>query len=433
MFNRALVSLVLSLLLSSISHAGDFPAGLLLIASSRTDEVRIYDAETLVFQSAFTHPAFSTVASPVFTYGPNGMAFNGQGNLVVAAYASFVEFSAPGVPIATYPKVTAEATENIIFDSLGNLYTTTATGGSGLLNQYSAAGYVFAQTITLPAGAGQLTGITFDSQQRLYVASQSDARIHVLDADATFTTFTWSHSIQSANPGSLEGLQFNFNGELVAAGGNLVRYDPDTGAVLGSFDAPTDAWPVSVTVDSQGRIYVSDYENGLGTLPADIFRFTPDGSAFISQNDAGLFGPFGNVISSTSLPGGPEYFIRGDANNDAVLNIADPVSILLALFPSGGAGTGPIPTCIDACDANDDGDLDIADPVAVLNYLFASGPLLPEPFVLGLLAGGAFDPTHCGPDPTLDSASYWGQSLTLTGQGVDDDQMNCVSAAACTP
>src|SRR5437870_602988 len=100
------LALLLFLCMLSSTKASDFPAGLLLIASSRTDEVRIYDAETLMFQSASTHPEFSTIASPVYTFGPNGMAFNGQGNLVVAAYASFVEFSAPGVAVATYPKLT---------------------------------------------------------------------------------------------------------------------------------------------------------------------------------------------------------------------------------------------------------------------------------------------------------------------------------------
>lgn len=382
-----LVLLPFLCVLSSKLAASGFPAGLLLIASSRTDEVRIYDAETLLFQSAFTHPEFSKIASPVFTFGPNGMAFNGKGNLVVAAYAKFVELSAPGVAVATYAKLTAEATENIIFDSLGNLYTTTATGGSGLLNQYSASGYVFAQTIKLPAGAGQLTGITFDSEKRLYVASQSDAKIHVLQADANFSTFTWSHSIKSANPGSLEGLQFNFNKELIAAGGNLVRYNPDTGAVLGSFDAPADAWPVSVTVDSQGRIYVSDYENGSGALAADIFRFTPDGSSFVTQNDSGLFGPFGNIISSTVLPGAPKYFIRGDSNCDGKTDISDSVWTLQYLFNGGRK-----PCCGDAADVNDDGKVDISDPISGLNYLFLGGATPPAP-----------GPTMpCGVDPTSD-------------------------------
>jgi len=78
------------------------------------------------------------------------MAFNERGNLVVAAYADFVEFSDYGVEYAVYPKAAAEATENVIFDALGNLYTTTATGGTDKLNQYRAEDYAFEMTIAVP-------------------------------------------------------------------------------------------------------------------------------------------------------------------------------------------------------------------------------------------------------------------------------------------
>ncbi|MCY1062835.1 hypothetical protein OV142_47580, partial [Nannocystis sp. SCPEA4] len=71
----------------------NFEPGQIFISSSRTDEVRVYDGNSLAFVQAFTHPAFSTVASDLYTYGPNGAAFNSRGNLVVAGYDTFVEFS----------------------------------------------------------------------------------------------------------------------------------------------------------------------------------------------------------------------------------------------------------------------------------------------------------------------------------------------------
>jgi len=48
------------------------------------------------------------------------------------------------------------------------------------------------------------------------------------------------------------------------------------------------------------------------------------------------------------------------------------------------------PACLDAADANDDGLLDIADPVATLRALFEGDIALPAPSGLGL-------------DPTPDS------------------------------
>ena len=288
---------------------GNFAPGQLFVSSSRTDEVRVYDAQTLAFVSSFTHELFGEVASTLYTYGPNGLAFNERGNLVVAAYSTFVEFSDYGVEVARYAKVTPEATENVIFDRQGNLYTTTSTGGGDELNKYRAVDYTFEATIAVPAGAGQLTGITFDGYEndnRLYLASQTDNRIHIAETDGAFTTFTWATSLDgSGNPANLEGIQFNMTGELVAAAGDLIRYDVQSEVVIGSFDAPNDAFPVPVRVDNDGNIYTADYEDGSGSVSADIFRFTPDGSSYIETNDPDLYGPFGLAISGTVLSGDP--------------------------------------------------------------------------------------------------------------------------------
>ncbi len=284
----------------------NFEPGQIFLCSSRTDEVRVYDGNSLAFIQAFTHPAFSEVPNDLYTYGPNGASFNSRGNLVVAAYTQFVEFSDYGVEYKTYPKVGDEANENIIFDSRGNLYTTTSTGGTDKLNQYRASDYAFEQSIMLPPGAGQFTGITFDGYGRLFVASQSDNVVHVSDFNADFVKFTWLKTLPGAgNVAGFEGLQFNANGELVAAAGDLVRYDVMGGVKLGTFDAPTDAFPVPLRVDNEGNIYTSDYENGGGTVSADIFKFSPDGQLLGMYNDPGLLGPFGLAISGTVLVGDP--------------------------------------------------------------------------------------------------------------------------------
>jgi hypothetical protein len=46
--------------------------------------------------------------------------------------------------------------------------------------------------------------------------------------------------------------------------GNITRYDPNTGQVLGTFDVQpdTNSFPVPVTVDNLDRIYVADFEIG---------------------------------------------------------------------------------------------------------------------------------------------------------------------------
>lgn len=81
-------------------------------------------------------------------------------------------------------------------------------------------------------------------------------------------------------------------------------------------------------------------------------------------------------------------FLRGDANMDVVLNVADPIRILEYRF-SGGEP----PACMDAADGNDDGLVDMSDAIYVLSFLFQGGPAPPPP--LG----------EPGPDATEDPQS----------------------------
>ena len=71
----------------------------------------------------------------------------------------------------------------------------------------------------------------------------------------------------------------------------------------------------------------------------------------------------------------PSEFIRGNANNDDRVNIADPVYMLNYLFVK-----GPTPPCLDSADVNDDGHVDIADPIKLVQYLFLEGDEPPPPF-----------------------------------------------------
>ena len=62
-------------------------------------------------------------------------------------------------------------------------------------------------------------------------------------------------------------------------------------------------------------------------------------------------------------------FVRGDANDDGIIEITDPVFALNFLFLGDEE-----PPCLAAADANDDGVLEITDAVRVLTFLFGGGP-----------------------------------------------------------
>jgi len=80
-----------------------------------------------------------------------------------------------------------------------------------------------------------------------------------------------------------------------------------------------------------------------------------------------------------------QNFIRGDANDDEVVNLADGIKILSYLFLSEAIN------CPDAADANDDGQIDVTDAVALFSYQFTGSlpPAAPFP--------------NCGVDPVGDT------------------------------
>ncbi len=91
-----------------------------------------------------------------------------------------------------------------------------------------------------------------------------------------------------------------------------------------------------------------------------------------------LAAPFADAQS------GFKFFMRGDANIDGQINLADGIRILDHLFMSAPLG------CMDAADTNDDETINIADPIVLFSYLFILAPPPPAPF------------PACGPDPTND-------------------------------
>ncbi|MCA8962155.1 MAG: hypothetical protein KDC38_16630 [Planctomycetes bacterium] len=108
----------------------------------------------------------------------------------------------------------------------------------------------------------------------------------------------------------------------------------------------------------------------------DITATPPVGSGLSPLTQTGVV-IIGNTTVNFDLGGGtgPTTFVRGDANGDSTVNLADAVKILEVLF-SGGT---PIP-CQDTQDANDDGGVDVSDPIYLLTYLFTSGPAPSAPF-----------------------------------------------------
>jgi hypothetical protein len=80
-------------------------------------------------------------------------------------------------------------------------------------------------------------------------------------------------------------------------------------------------------------------------------------------------------------------FLRGDTNQDGIVDITDALETLRFLF-AGGVEVH----CLDAADTDDDGNVDLADAFGTLAFLF-----------LGTLPPQSPGPRSCGADPTEDS------------------------------
>lgn len=93
-----------------------------------------------------------------------------------------------------------------------------------------------------------------------------------------------------------------------------------------------------------------------------------------------------------------QELVRGNANNDRKIDIADSVWIINELFRG-----GPPTLCQDAADVNDDGQVDASDAVYNIQYLFQGGSAPPQPF------------PDCGIDPTEDELGCDARPLLCGG------------------
>jgi hypothetical protein len=148
-----------------------------------------------------------------------------------------------------------------------------------------------------------------------------------------------------------------------------------------------DARHTVVHADGNSSFPVNQQSGGSRWQVLGNFRFGEgtDGHVRLSNQASG-----GSVVVADGvrfrLLEAEEMFLRGDANADGAIEIADAVRILRYLFAD-----LPPPACLDLLDADDSGGVAIADTIFLLNHLFTGGRAPPPPY-----------PTP-GPDPTADA------------------------------
>ncbi|MEM7166115.1 MAG: DUF1800 family protein [Planctomycetota bacterium] len=121
----------------------------------------------------------------------------------------------------------------------------------------------------------------------------------------------------------------------------------------------------------RGRLPAVLLASALLTLPAVLLTQPAQGQT--SQNTGQTPVTQGPIAVPLNDP-----FIRGDANVDLGVDIADALRVLNFLFPQ-PPDVVTLP-CEDAADANNDESINVADAVYILSYLFSGGAEPPAPF-----------------------------------------------------
>ncbi len=124
------------------------------------------------------------------------------------------------------------------------------------------------------------------------------------------------------------------------------------------------------------KLLGSQLTDTLGTFCVDNIFFPPAGTwewaSHLPSINPDFQGQPSDGLGSAPpvcFPVVKRWWIKGDANGDGNVSIADVVFIVNYIFAS-----GPAPNPVYAADANCDGSVSIADWVYLVNYIFVGGP-----------------------------------------------------------
>ena len=164
----------------------------------------------------------------------------------------------------------------------------------------------------------------------------------------------------------------NYVNKAPGAHDSAVETDEDTPVAVTLTATDPEDDPLTFTV-------VDGPSHGALSGDAPNLTYTPDAgysgpdSLTFRANDGELDSNLATISITVVYVG--VRFVRGDANADGVVNIADAVYTVNYLF----AG-GPAAQCREAADANNDVRIDLADAIWTLQYLFAGGDMPAAPF-----------------------------------------------------
>lgn len=274
-------------------------------------------------------------------------------------------------------------------DDLGDppVINTVVVGVTGITPTMNDGGITIIET--LPPFTFDLPEVSLEYLPEDGLASVTIGASVVEDPESpTFPSGTQGFSMGVGhNSGVLVPTDLDVAGPLLELNGGTgpifvgVNIEADGGVTVGivyAFDAQTiefetpldvisiayDAVPGALIDNVVGITTSLAYRNDLGVPPV--------------RNTIAVGGFSQDVILESGtvqlIPRLRDRFIRGDCNDEGIVNIADGIFLLSYLFEKGTA-----PGCAGACDTNSDGPIQLADAIYLFSYLFQKGPVPGNP------------------------------------------------------
>ncbi|MGA1534128.1 MAG: M12 family metallo-peptidase [Planctomycetota bacterium] len=282
-----------------------------------------------------------------------------SGNTVIAFATYGISASLPlGVtmPVTPVNGAGVPPTENVLVDEFGNALGVILEGGAIVTSNFNL--------IRHDDGVGAPGG----------TASASISADH----DDTLTGYSFAVDF---DPTLLQVSSITDVGTL-AEGADFFTPLFDNSVATGGW------WTLGVVLSLTGGVTIPPSSNSLlASVNYEIAAGLPLGTSItvlpldgvgVPATDNVLVDEFGNslgvVLEGGSILVSGTLFLRADANEDLVINIADPIAVLDYLF------NGGVANCLDACDGNDDGSVNIADAIFILDFLFNAGTPPPAPY-----------------------------------------------------
>lgn len=374
-----------------------------------------------------TGASYDSIGYPVYVtikYYPNGDAawvrrYSGQGNGSDYAYAIALDGSGYAYVTGRSGTIKYDAHGNevwfgnwggidIAVDSSDNVFVTAGTGDyvttkynpngdTAWVRTYGGPGHYLDSASALildRSGNAYVTGSSYggttykDYATIKYKPNGDTAWVRRYDGPASYYDEAFAMAVDNYDNVYVTGS--SYTGIAASDDYATVKYYPDGDtAWVRRYNAQTysiDA-AYAIVVDGFGNVYVTGSAGGdCGTI-----KYYPNGdTAWVRRYDGPRNGgSAGNAVAvddsgnvfvtglSAGNGGYPDYvtikyvqFLRGDANRDGGVNIADMVYLVGYLFKR-GPQPNPI---VQVGDANCDGKVTIADVVYLVAYLFKSGP-----------------------------------------------------------